>query len=233
MSLDDRLRLAVGERRISTYRLQEILPHVNRILLQTYALVGFKPPCEHDLGLLIAKVATDLQESYPSLTLQEAELCFELGAKGEYGDFMGLNLRTITRWLKSYQTSELRYQAVVEREQKGQAALPAVSEAYREEREQVFLHRVFEQYRAGCPIERLYPARVYLSLQARGIIHDSPEAKRAAMRQAAGYRPAGNMVVNEDMRLAMVRQQAMTICLRRFFDRLIDGDDDLFLNKRA
>ncbi len=90
MSLDNRLRLAVGERRVSTYPLQEILPCVNRILLQTYALVGFKPPSEHDLGLLIAKVATDLQESYPSLTLQEVELCFELGAKGEYGDFMGL-----------------------------------------------------------------------------------------------------------------------------------------------
>ncbi|RHU25229.1 hypothetical protein [Parabacteroides sp. TM07-1AC] len=116
MSLDNRLRLAVEERRVSTYPLQEILPYVNRILLQTYALVGFKPPSEHDLGLLIAKVATDQQESYPSLTLQEVELCFELGAKGEYGDFMGLNLRTITRWLKTYQTSELRYRAVVERE---------------------------------------------------------------------------------------------------------------------
>ena len=110
----------------------------------------------------------------------------------------------------------------MEREQKGQAALPAVSEAYREEREQVFLHRVFEQYRAGCPIERLYPARVYLSLQARGIIRDSPETKRAAMRQAAGYRPAGNMVVNEDMRLAMIKQQAMTILLKLFFDKEIE-----------
>ena len=80
---------------------------------------------------------------------------------------------------------------------------------------------MFEQYRAGCPIERLYPARVYLSLQARGIIRDSPEAKRAAMRQAAGYRPAGNMVVNEDMRLAMVRQQAMGILLKVFFDSMI------------
>ena len=141
---------------------------------------------------------------------------------------MGLNLRTITRWLKCYQTSDLRYRAVVEREQaKSLSALPPVSEAYKEERERVFLRRVFEQYRAGCPIERLYPARVYLSLQARGIIRDSPEAKRTAMRQAAGYRPAGNMVINEEMRLAMVKQQAMGILLKRFFDKAIEAGREL------
>lgn len=82
---------------------------------------------------------------------------------------------------------------------------------------------MFEQYRAGCPIERLYPARVYFSLQARGIIRDSPEAKRTAMRQAAGYRPAGNMVIDEEMRLAMVKQQAMGILLKRFFDKAIEA----------
>lgn len=47
--------------------------------------------------------------------------------------------------------------------------------------------------------------------------------QRAAMRQAAGYKPAGNMVINEDMRQAMVRQRAMEICLKRFFDGVIEG----------
>ena len=228
MSLDNRLRLAVGEHRVSTYPLQEILPYVNRILLQTYALVGFKPPSEHDLGLLIAKVATDLQESYPSLTLQEVELCFELGAKGEYGDFMGLNLRTITRWLKTYQTSELRYRAIVERERQAQAALPPVSDIYKEEHERTYLLRVFEQYRAGYPLDRLYPARVYRSLQERGIIRNTAEEKWEAMRQAAGYQPAGNMIVSEDVRQVLVKQQAMAILLKRFFDRLIKEEKELF-----
>ena len=224
MSLEIRLQHAIADRRLMTYRPEEILPAVNQILFQTYVLLGFSPPNDRDLGILIAKLAADLQESYPSLTLQEVALCFELGAKGEYGDFMGLNLRTITRWLKCYQTSDLRYRAVVEREQaKSLSALPPVSEAYKEERERVFLRRVFEQYQAGGPIERLYPARVYLSLQARGIIRDSPEAKRTAMRQAAGYRPAGNMVIDEEMRLAMVKQQAMGILLKRFFDKAIEA----------
>ena len=134
MSLEIRLQHAIADRRLMTYRPEEILPAVNQILFQTYVLLGFSPPNDRDLGILIAKLAADLQESYPSLTLQEVALCFELGAKGEYGDFMGLNLRTITRWLKCYQTSDLRYRAVVEREQaKSLSALPPVSEAYKEE----------------------------------------------------------------------------------------------------
>ena len=146
MSLEIRLQHAIADRRLMTYRPEEILPAVNQILFQTYVLLGFSPPNDRDLGILIAKLAADLQESYPSLTLQEVALCFELGAKGEYGDFMGLNLRTITRWLKCYQTSDLRYRAVVEREQaKSLSALPPVSEAYKEERERAFLRRLSDR----------------------------------------------------------------------------------------
>ena len=43
--------------------------------------------------------------------------------------------------------------------------------AYKEERELAFLRKVFQQYKAGYPLERLYPARVYQSLQERGLIH--------------------------------------------------------------
>ncbi|WP_288207851.1 hypothetical protein [uncultured Parabacteroides sp.] len=228
MSLEIRLQHAIADRRLMAYQPGEILSAVNQILLQTYVLLGFAPPKDNDLGILIAKLSADLQESYPGLTLQEVALCFELGAKGEYGDFMGLNLRTFTRWLKSYQTSELRYRAVVQRERLAQAALPPVSEAYKEEHERTYLLRVFAQYRAGYPLDRLYPARVYRSLQERGIIRNTAEEKWEAVRQAAGYRPAGNMIVGENVRQILIKQQAMAILLKRFFDRLIRDEKDLF-----
>ena len=50
--------------------------------------------------------------------------------------------------------------------------------AYKEERELAFLRKVFQQYKAGYPLERLYPARVYQSLQERGLIHDTHEPLR-------------------------------------------------------
>lgn len=229
MSLEIRLQRAISDRRLISYQPGEILPAVNQILLQTYVLVGFTPPKANDLAILIAKLSADLQESYPSLTLQEVALCFELGAKGEYGEFMGLNLRTFTRWLKAYQTCDLRYRAVVEREQaKAQAALPSISEEYKEQRERAFLNRVFEHYRSGYPIERLYPARVYQSLQDRGILHNTPKEKWDAMHQAAGYKPAGNLKIDEDTRKVLIKQRAMEILLKRFFDRLINENASLY-----
>lgn len=64
--------------------------------------------------------------------------------------------------------------------------------AYKEERELAFLRKVFQQYKAGYPLERLYPARVYQSLQERGLIHDTPEEKRHAMSLFAHWRPPGS-----------------------------------------
>lgn len=80
MSLEIRLQHAIADRRL-TYQPGEILPAVNQILLQTYVLLGFFATKDGDLGILIAKLSADLQESYPSLTLPEVALCFELGAK--------------------------------------------------------------------------------------------------------------------------------------------------------
>lgn len=58
-------------------------------------------------------------------------------------------------------------------------------------------------------------------------IHDTPQAKRDAMHWAAGYKPAGNLKMDEDTRQAMVRQRAMEILLKRFFDRLIEEGREL------
>lgn len=47
------------------------------------------------------------------------------------------------------------------------------------------------------------------------------------MHWAAGYKPAGNLKMDEDTRQAMVRQRAMEILLKRFFDRLIEEGREL------
>ena len=66
------------------------------LLRQSYIMAGFKVPEADDLAILTAKLTSDLFESYRFLTYGEVSLCFELGIKGEYGDFMGLNMRTFS-----------------------------------------------------------------------------------------------------------------------------------------
>ena len=109
--VDNRLALAIQARRISDCTSDEVLNRVSTMLRQTYAIAGFKSPEPTDLAVFTAKLVSDLRENYSYLTLDEVSFCLELGAKEEYGEIMGINLRMITKWLKAYKTSELRYRA--------------------------------------------------------------------------------------------------------------------------
>ena len=212
---------AFGEPRIETYVTDRLATRVSMLLRQSYIMAGFKVPEADDLAILTAKLTSDLFESYRFLTYGEVSLCFELGIKGEYGDFMGLNMRTFSRWLKCYKTSDFRYRQVMERDKRMQAALPPVSEAYNREREDRMLQNAFRHYRAGYPLDQLLPARVYRILQGRKLIADSPADKRSAMDRFARWKPAGMLPMDEETRLHFVKTQAMTALLRRYFDRLV------------
>ena len=94
-------------------------------------MVGYQTYNEKDICVLTAKLSSDLQESYPYLHRGEIVICFELGAKGEYGDYSGVNLRTFCKWLKAYKTSDLRYRVIKQIEQEKEVkALPAVSRGF-------------------------------------------------------------------------------------------------------
>lgn len=223
---EQRLCAALAEPRIATLTSEYLIGQIARLLAQIYILVGFQIPAREDMTVITAKLCSELQESFPTLTYGEVSLCFELGAKGEYGDFMGLNMRTFIRWLKCYKMSDFRYRQVVERERVQQAALPPVSEAYNLEREDRLLQNVYRYYRSNYPLDQLMPARVYRILQKRGLINDSPADKRAAMAQFARWKPSGVLPMDEDTRLHFVKTAAMTSLLKRYFDQLIATNVD-------
>ena len=220
----ERAKEVFEEQRIETYDGDAFLVRISMMLRQTYVLVGFKVPDEEDLAIITAKLTSDLFESYRYLTYGEVALCFELGAKGEYGDFMGLNMRTFTHWLKAYKTSDFRYKLVLEQHRKQQAALPPPSEAYNREREDQMLQNVFRYYCNHYPLDQLMPARVYRILQGRGLIADSPADKREAMERLKGWKPVGMLPMDEEMRQQHIKGKAMEGLLRRYFDKLIAVD---------
>ena len=116
----------MSSERIEDISIEQLTQSVSQLIAQTYIMVGYQTYNERDIGILAAKLSSDLRESYAYLTFPEVSLCFELGAKGTFGDYTGVNLRTFARWLKSYKTSDLRYHAVVERErERRQNALPS------------------------------------------------------------------------------------------------------------
>lgn len=225
---DDRLERAARGIRIADLPRETLIDRLSGILSGTYILVGFQLPAISDITLLTAKLATDLLESYASLSVEEVELCLELGARGQYGDFAGLNLRTFHRWLRIYKTSEARYRLVTRRETT-RAALPATTPGHKRACEDRLLQKAFATYRERRDFDRLLPVHLYGLLQERGLIADTPEEKRAAMARFAnhGGRTDGRPPAGFDFQ---VKRQAMEWLLARYFDRLIaNGQQTLAL----
>ena len=108
-----RLMRALEGAAIRTIESETLTDRLTTIVGQTYLLLGYQTPDSRTLAILVAKIASDLVESYGFMTVEEVSYCFDLGAKGLLGDFAGMNMRTVTRWLKGYKHSDIRYQAIM------------------------------------------------------------------------------------------------------------------------
>jgi len=80
------------------------------IIENTYKVLNWK--YEGRLGVVQAKgISKDIKTYFYSLTVEEILICFTRGAKGIYGEFMGLSEATYYNWLRSYMTEPLRMEA--------------------------------------------------------------------------------------------------------------------------
>ena len=193
MNLDiftNKMRMAFQTPRIIDMTPRDLSAFITSQIVQSYIMVGYQTYNEKDICVLTAKLSSDLQESYPYLHRGEIVICFELGAKGEYGDYSGVNLRTFCKWLKAYKTSDLRYRVIKQIEQEKELkALPAVSREYNEEKMNLLIIRRFHEYK-NCPdLEIPLASILYKDLQSRGFIRNSLEEKLNAMAQFSRWRP--------------------------------------------
>lgn len=100
MNLDiftNKMRMAFQTPRITDIMPKDLTDFASAQIIQCYIIVGYLTYDEKDISVLAAKLCSDLRESYPYLHRGEIVICFELGAKGEYGDYTGVNLRTFCK----------------------------------------------------------------------------------------------------------------------------------------
>ena len=118
MNVETRLKQALQEQMpLGQLAYEKVSGQTVDLLTEYFMLLGFKIPDMQELTLLARKVTDDLYESYSYLRMEEVAVCFELGAKGDFGEYVGLNWRTITRWLKSYKTCDKRLKVKQELEE--------------------------------------------------------------------------------------------------------------------
>ena len=225
MNLDiftNKMRMAFQTPRIIDMTPRDLSAFITSQIVQSYIMVGYQTYNEKDICVLTAKPSSDLQESYPYLHRGEIVICFELGAKGEYGDYSGVNLRTFCKWLKAYKTSDLRYRVIKQIEQEKEVkALPAVSREYNEEKMNLLIIRRFHEYK-NCPdLEIPLASILYQDLQSRGFIRNSLEEKLNAMAQFSRWRPQNTLHISEDDRQAMIKLKAQEWLLKQYFNSLV------------
>ena len=218
----NKMRMAFQTPRIIDMTPRDLSAFITSQIVQSYIMVGYQTYNEKDICVLTAKLSSDLQESYPYLHRGEIVICFELGAKGEYGDYSGVNLRTFCKWLKAYKTSDLRYRVIKQIEQEKEVkALPAVSREYNEEKMNLLIIRRFHEYK-NCPnLEIPLASILYQDLQSRGFIRNSLEEKLNAMAQFSRWRPQNTLHISEDDRQAMIKLKAQEWLLKQYFNSLV------------
>ena len=149
MNVETRLKQALQEQMpLGQLAYEKVSGQTVDLLTEYFMLLGFKIPDMQELTLLARKVTDDLYESYSYLRMEEVAVCFELGAKGDFGEYVGLNWRTITRWLKSYKTCDKRLKAKQELEEEARRREAPKPDPEKERwHETHFLLTVFDFYK--------------------------------------------------------------------------------------
>jgi hypothetical protein len=83
------------------------------MLLELFTLAGQVPDLK-DAEVLLKQFAHDLPDRFPALTLNEVKIALGKGIRGDYGEYFGINVVSINKWLKAYMESSERAEAVRE-----------------------------------------------------------------------------------------------------------------------
>jgi hypothetical protein len=81
------------------------------ILVQKMFLIAGQTPEKKDITIICREVCNDLQKRYKGMTLNEVDYALNAGVRGEYGEYYGINVVSINKWLRAYYNSEERREA--------------------------------------------------------------------------------------------------------------------------
>lgn len=87
---------------------EDLIETTSNLMSELYLVLGFKLPDSNTFSTIILHMINTLQTCYQYLTIEEVKLCFEMGARGDLGQFVGLNVYTLSTWLNLYRNSDIR-----------------------------------------------------------------------------------------------------------------------------
>jgi hypothetical protein len=103
------IALALKSETISEQHIEDVAD----MLSQTYFTAGQKIDTP-DLVALAGALYAEVKEYFPFLKIGELRIALQAGVRGSYGEYYGLNIKSIHGWIKAYQVSEVRSQKLRE-----------------------------------------------------------------------------------------------------------------------
>jgi hypothetical protein len=160
--------------------------------------------------------------------LKEIEYCFSCGVRGEYGEYFGINVVSISKWLRTYYNSEERRDAQV---QNLFPRLPAKTKPTPEELTEMRKKALAKRWLEFCETGSCYDLGnvAYNFLNSKGLIsftgdekrHMMEWAKKELVNEAKDREPAVKVgSVIDNITKDHVVYRAKCIALNVFFERL-------------
>ena len=208
------------------------------VITRVYIMAG-QAASKEILEFMANELCKDLYCRFKGLTLKEVELALSNGAKGLYGEYYGINIRSFNQFLNDYVFSEERRTALEEEnirvDTKKQIAVKGTRTT--EEIEQMDYTNaldLFEEYKRTkeCPD---YGNVVYNYLDRLGLIQFSVEEKWQMMDEARNSRERERKeravsivnVIDKMQEGGVLVVYAKRIALKRYFRGLVENGNEL------
>lgn len=154
------------------------------VLEATYLTLNRVP--DAPLNLLAHNLYREVERYFKTLTTGDIKIAFENGCRGMYGEVFDTSLAVFHRWLKAYQKSEERAEAMrINTQLKAEKyRQPLYTEAEAHELWKDTLRKQFARFKQTGVLQVYFPSRIYNFFEARGDIKLSRAEKDAIWLQA-------------------------------------------------
>jgi hypothetical protein len=209
------------------------------IVEKIFVLAG-QTPEKRDIVVICIEIASDLKKRYKNMTLSEVDYALNCGVRGDYGEYYGINVVSINKWLKTYYNSDERREAqrsIIS----SRMALPQKTELTEDEKRKITIKACAEAWalaKSGKYVkDRGNP--VYNFLDEKGEIQFTSEEKQVFMQraktelEAEARKYACNAIQPLSYFLDRITEhgiiaRAKRIALNEFFTRMIQENKDLY-----
>lgn len=230
--------------KILSMSIEAISIQCNGFLVKAFVDAGFEiKGGKESMTILSKSVADDLFTYFKTLSIKEAGLAIKNGIRGEYGEFMGINVKTVHQFCKAYQESFNRTEVIRKSKMVEEIETKPTDQEINAIMDKACIE-AFREYKTNWKLIDFGGAK-FTHLKNKGLITLTPERYAEIFQKAKDQvRSEANQtiiksgtdsnvgsiskeVLNKIDTHEITKNAARLIALREYFDFLIENEFEL------